>query len=378
MLNRRNLRIKVMQSLFAYEQCCEADYELAKAYLVERFSPDLNSMEVQDKELLKARQQSALTLIDQKFKGKSTSVSTEAEPIVEEEVKKALDQYKKNAESDFRHLKKDTVLHISQLEQVYHSVLSLFPALVTSAEQEKRVNHQAFIKNSVIQAIASNQELSKSTKLPSVGWDSRMDVVRSWFKDVIRSDEQYQDFILKSKPTVEEELTLIRYILRKIILGDTVIGSFFESEHLHWAEDKEIIRGLTEKTIKTIKSDQGFHLQKLSLEWAEDKFFIEELFERSAYLPEKFHKLIAANTVNWEVERLPLTDRVILQMAISEFITFQNVPIKVTINEYIELAKEYSTPKSRQFINGILDVLARELKKSGDLKKSGRGLIDNK
>lgn len=378
MLNRRNLRIKVMQSLFAYEQCCEADYELAKAYLVERFSPDLNSMEVQDKELLKARQQSALALIDQKFKGKSTSVSAEAEPIVEEEVKKALDQYKKNAESDFRHLKKDTVSHISQLEQVYHSVLSLFPALATSAVQEKRVNHQAFIKNSVVQAITSNQELSKSTKLPSVGWDSRMDVVRSWFKEVIRPDEQYQEFILKSKPTVEEELTLIRHILRKIILGDTVIGSFFESEHLHWAEDKEIIRGLTEKTIKTVKSDQGFHLQKLSLEWEEDKFFIEELFERSAYLPEKFHKLIAANTVNWEVERLPLTDRVILQMAISEFITFPNVPIKVTINEYIELAKEYSTPKSRQFINGILDVLARELKKSGDLKKSGRGLIDNK
>ena len=375
MLNRRNLRIKVMQSLFAYQQCCEADYELAKAYLVERFSPDLNSMEVQDKELLKSRQQAALKLIEKQFKGKSDSKSEE---VVEKEVEIALEQYKKNSEADFRHLKKETVSNISQLEGVYYSILSLFPALAFAAGNEKRVNHQAFTGHSIIKAIADNRELSAAGKNPSIGWDSRMDLVTPWFKDIVRKDAQYQEFILKTNASVEEELTFLRYLLRKIILGDTVIGAYFESEHLHWAEDKEIIRGLTEKTIKTVKADQGFQLQKLSLEWEEDKFFIEQLFDRAAHLDDRFHKLIAANTVNWEVERLPLTDRVILQMAIAEFITFLNVPIKVTINEYIELAKEYSTPKSRQFINGILDVLARELKKSGDLKKSGRGLIDNK
>lgn len=375
MLNRRNLRIKVMQSLFAYEQCCEADYELAKAYLVDRFSPDLNSMEVQDKELLKSRQQASLELFEKQFKGKTVN---QTEEIVEQEVEIALKNYNKNSETDLRHLKKETITHISQLEQVYHSVLCLFPAMAIAAGNEKRINHQSFIDHSIIRAIGSNAELSKSVKNPSVGWDTRMDLVRSWFREVVKKDAQYQEFILKTKPGIEEELTFLRYLLRKIILGETVIGSFFESEHLHWAEDKEIIRGLTEKTIKTIKTEQGFQLQKLSLEWEEDKFFVEQLFDRSANLPERFHKLIASNTVNWEVERLPLTDRVILQMAIAEFITFPNVPIKVTINEYIELAKEYSTPKSRQFINGILDVLARELKKSGDLKKSGRGLIDNK
>jgi N utilization substance protein B len=367
-----------MQSLFAYEQCSEADYELAKEYLVQKFSPDLNSMEVQDKELLKTRQQAALILIDRKHRNNPDNIDESSEPVVEEEVSNALAQYAKAIEADLRFLKKETVSGISDLEDEYHSILNLFPALATVAAAEKRIDHKNFTSHSVVKAIASDKELSGASKATRTGWDTSMDLVRSWFREIIRTDEKYQDFIARSKPSVDEELGIIRHLLRKLILGDSVIGSYFEAKHLRWAEDKEIIRGLVEKTLKTIRGDQGFQVQKLSLEWEEDKFFVEKLFETAARLPERFHKLIAANTVNWEVDRLPLTDRIIIQMAITEFITFPSVPIKVTINEYIELAKDYSTPKSRQFINGILDVLARELKKSGDLKKTGRGLIDNK
>jgi N utilization substance protein B len=112
--------------------------------------------------------------------------------------------------------------------------------------------------------------------------------------------------------------------------------------------------------------------------WDDDKEFIEKLYLRGSELEAKYKTLISNNTRNWEVDRLPLTDRIILEMAIAELIIFPNIPVKVSINEYIELAKNYSTPKSRQFINGILDVIAKELKTSGDVKKSGRGLIDNK
>lgn len=364
-----------MQSLFAFEQCCEADFELAKDYLISRFSPDLNSMEVQDKELLKTQQQTALKLIQQKHNGKNPAYSDE---IIESEVDKALKDYQKNTEADFRFLKTQILKEITQLEDIYHSILNLYVALANLASAEKRINHHHFVNNSIIRSISANAELIQSAKKPWGGWDTRMDLVRSWFKEIIKNDEQYQDFIAKSKPSFDDELAILRYLLKKIILGDTVIGAYFESELLRWTEDREIIKGLSEKTLKTARAEKGFQLQKLSLEWEEDKAFIENLLTKAAHLPEQFHQLIAANTVNWEVDRLPLTDRVILQMAIAEFITFPNVPIKVTINEYIELAKEYSTPKSRQFINGILDVLARELKKSGDLKKSGRGLIDNK
>ena len=114
------------------------------------------------------------------------------------------------------------------------------------------------------------------------------------------------------------------------------------------------------------------------MDWEDDREFIKTLFANTVNLEPEYKELIAKNTKNWEVDRLPLTDRVILEMAIAELISFPGIPVKVSINEYIELTKEYSTPNSRQFINGILDVISKELKNAGSLRKSGRGLIDNK
>jgi N utilization substance protein B len=143
---------------------------------------------------------------------------------------------------------------------------------------------------------------------------------------------------------------------------------------------KTSLRRWWKKTIKSFdpETDKAITLHTLSLNWDEDKDFIEILYKTAISLTDKHKELIANNTRNWEVDRLPLTDRIILEMAIAELISFPNIPVKVTINEYIELAKNYSTPKSRQFVNGILDVIAKELKDSGEIKKSGRGLIDNK
>ena len=137
---------------------------------------------------------------------------------------------------------------------------------------------------------------------------------------------------------------------------------------------------MVEKSVKSYdpESKNKLSLYTLSVNWEEDRDFIEKLYNSATTLEPEYKELIAQNTRNWEVERLPLTDRMILEMAIAELLVFPNIPVKVTINEYIELAKNYSTPNSRQFINGILDVIAKELKEKGTLKKSGRGLIDNK
>ncbi|HOO11178.1 MAG TPA: transcription antitermination factor NusB, partial [Cyclobacteriaceae bacterium] len=129
---------------------------------------------------------------------------------------------------------------------------------------------------------------------------------------------------------------------------------------------------------KSLTGEGAVQLQKLSLDWEDDLEFMNTLFEKTTQIGPANKDLIAANTKNWEVERLPLTDRVILEMAITELIHFPAIPIKVTINEYIELTKNYSTPKSAKFVNGILDVMAKELVATGVARKSGRGLIDNK
>jgi len=213
--------------------------------------------------------------------------------------------------------------------------------------------------------------------LRSAGWSNKITLVRDWFREILKEDKEYQKFIESKSQELDSQKVFLKYFLRKVILGSNTINDYFEEQDIRWAEDKDIIKSLAEKTIKSFDG-QKVELQKVSLDWEDDKLFIDRLFKNTIELDESYKELIAQNTKNWEVDRLPLTDRVILEMALAEMVNFPNIPVKVTINEYIELAKEYSTPKSRQFINGILDVISKKMKESGAMKKSGRGLIDNK
>ena len=366
-----------MQSLFAYEQCIEADYLLALDHIETFFEPDLNSMKVQDKAMLKGQRSVAIKLFEKKFQGQQ--VKENADPLIGQAVEEALALQKKLKKKDFDFFRKNIPLEVEKINTLYFSVLNLIPALALVASHDKKIDAKNFTSNSVVIALRENAVLKKETPRTGSGWDQKSDVVKGWFRDCIKPDKEFQQYLQKDAPDLETHKSFIKHLLRKLILGSTVINSHFEEEDLHWAEDHEIIRSMTDKTLKSIEEkSHTVEIQKLSLDWEEDKEFIEKLFSAASQLEKEYRELIANNTKNWEVDRLPLTDRVILQMAIAELIDFPNIPVKVTINEYIELAKQYSTPKSRQFINGILDVMAKELVQSGKVKKSGRGLMDNK
>lgn len=376
MLNRRTLRIKIMQSLFAFEQCKEANYQLALDQIEEHFLPDLNSMEFQDKELLKGQRKMARQLMERKFSKSESSDSDDAK--VNTAVKEGLSTYHKSVKKDNTFFSKNMVLEVEKLNDLYLSVLGLLISLADSALQDKKPDFKNFIQNVVIQSLRANQELNKALLKTNGNWSTRQDLVREWFREMVKSDEEFIKFNELKTPTLEDQKSILKHLIRKVILGKTVINDYFEEEDMRWAEDKEIVKSLAEKTIKSLNEEGKVEIQKLSLDWEDDREFMKTLFHGAVDLDEKHKELISQNTKNWEVDRLPLTDRVILEMAIAELIQFPNIPVKVSINEYIELAKHYSTPKSRQFINGILDVIAKELKASGALKKSGRGLIDNK
>jgi N utilization substance protein B len=376
MLNRRMLRIKVMQSLFAYEQCKEANYLLADGHIEETFQPDLNSMEVQDKKLIASNRKIARQLFENKFKKSDTPDNVE--PVINKTVKEALDLYIKSTKKDFTFLSKNMVIEVEKLSGYYYAVLGLIVAFAEQAAADKKVNHSHFVNSPWVKALENNNELRKELAKGQWGWSNKQDKVRPWFRDVIKIDDTYNEFISKKKPDLEENKTFIKHLYRKLILTG-LINDYFEEEDIRWAEDRDIIKGLVDKTIKSLDDKAlTIDIQKVSLDWEDDSAFLSNLFAESANLSKEHKKLIAKNTRNWEVDRLALTDRVILEMAIAEMIHFPNIPVKVTINEYIELTKEYSTPKSRQFINGILDVISKELQTAGDIKKSGRGLIDNK
>ena len=374
MLNRRTIRIKIMQSLFAFEQCKEADYQLALDLIEERFKPDLNSMEVQDKNLLKQQHKASHTLFEKRFKG--TDKGTEVDEKISRVANEAIDLYNKQVKKDQNFLARNITIEIQKLTETYHHVLGLIIAFAETVSADKKPIHGKLINLSIIKALQENPDLKKEL-LRSAGWSGEMQIVRDWVREILKEDKEYQKFIETKESDEDTQKTFLKHLFRKIILGSNAINDYFDEQDIRWAEDKDIIKSLADKTLKSFENGR-VELQKVSLDWEDDKSFIDKLFEGTVGLADEFKELIANNTKNWEVDRLPLTDRVILEMAITEMITFPNIPVKVTINEYIELAKGYSTPKSRQFINGILDVMSKKMKESGAMKKSGRGLIDNK
>lgn len=375
MLNRRTLRIKIMQSLFAFDQCREANHLLALDLIEERFQYDLNSMEVQNKELLRDQKKTAVSLFEKRYKGKETSESPD--PKIEKSAVDALELFAKQVKKDQSFLSKNIIVETEKLADLYHSVLSLILEFADLAAQEKKTSHANFVNHPWVKAIRANTELTAQVLKKDRAWHSQKDLVRGWFREIVKEDSYYKEFIAASNPDEESQRQIIKHLVRKLILGAGPINDYFEDLDIRWSEDRDIIKSLTDKTIKSF-ADNAITLQKLSLDWEDDKNFVNKLFESTINLDVQYKQLIAQNTKNWEVDRLPLTDRIILEMALAEMIHFPNIPVKVTINEYIELSKEYSTPKSRQFINGILDVMAKTMKESGAIKKSGRGLIDNK
>jgi len=170
-----------------------------------------------------------------------------------------------------------------------------------------------------------------------------------------------------------------KHLLKGIVFKNETINAFLEEHIFYWSEDKNALKSLLLKNLKAWTQSNLSELQfELSQNWQDDKKFLIEIYGLSQKHDEEFSRLISKKAKNWDLGRIASLDKVILTMAISEFIHFHSIPVKVTINEYIEISKNYSTPKSKQFINGILDVLANELLTEGKIKKSGRGLIDNK
>jgi N utilization substance protein B len=368
-----------MQSLFALQQCKDANYELCLEKISEMLSPDLNSMKVQNKPELSAQKKESLQLFKEAFAANERSIDHN-DIKIKKVVNDCLVFYHTQSKTDAAYFGKNLVTDVEKIYDRYIAVLSLAMEFLQLAESDKKVSHKNFVNNSWIKALRDSGDLKKEVQRTGNHWSGKMDRVRVWFRDVIRQDSEYLHYLDKKSPSLDDQKRFANHIFKKIILGKTVINEYFEEEVQRWAEDKEIVKGLVEKTVKSFdpEAKTQLTLHTLSVNWEDDKDFIEKLYKKGSELEAKYTTLIANNTRNWEVDRLPLTDRIILEMAIAELIIFPNIPVKVSINEYIELAKNYSTPKSRQFINGILDVIAKELKSTGDVKKSGRGLIDNK
>ena len=203
--------------------------------------------------------------------------------------------------------------------------------------------------------------------------------MRDWYKGVLNKDETFKEYIKKESPNYEEDWGILNYICRGVIFKNDVFISFFEDIDLDWSENKPIVRSLVLKTLKSVV-EEGDDLQiaDISYNWEDDSEYVKELFKMTVSENDYLESLLIGKLQNWDIERVAMTDKVLMKMALAELIYFPSIPTKVTINEFIEISKTFSTPKSKKFVNGILDGLSVELVGKGIIRKSGRGLLDNK
>ena len=239
-----------------------------------------------------------------------------------------------------------------------------------------------FVDNPFLEQLSNNRDLQKNIKRLRVSWADHQDIFRKIFL-AFRDSEAYIAFMAKPTIKYRDEKDILLQLLGGSMLESDAFISLFEDKNIHWADDIDTAVSLLVKTIK--KWDEGMdeftQLPPLMISPDAEgddliKDFVLKLFRKAIINSEAFDVLIARRAQNWDLERIAMLDVIILKMALVELTEFPSIPVKVTLNEYIEISKEYSTPRSRQFINGMLDKLVDDLRAEDRLNKMGRGLIE--
>ncbi len=220
--------------------------------------------------------------------------------------------------------------------------------------------------------LSANKELQNSESRLRLSWQKNPDLVRKIFLEIKKS-ELYRNFLKNDTASEKDFLT---EVVKKYIEASEALQNFIEEENIFWSDDFDFAVHLVLKTIRVYYENDRLELIPLYKDEADDREFARKLFSQTILNNKEFENSISERTRNWEVDRIALMDILILKMALAELTSFPNIPVKVSINEYIDISKEYSTPKSKQFVNGILDKLANDYKEQGKIVKAGRGLIN--
>ena len=233
-----------------------------------------------------------------------------------------------------------------------------------------------FVTNKPLRALANSKKLQKAASELGVGWGDDQEMLRKMFRSLLEHEE-YIEFMASEERGFKHDREYLIRIFRKHMITSEVFQERLEEQSIFWNDDLDLAASMAIKTIKTIReTDDDITLLPLWREDDDDKQFLETLFVESLAQAEVNEILVTEAAKNWELERIALMDRILMKMALAEAKSFSSIPLKVTLNEYIELSKYYSTPKSNGFINGVLDQLFTQLKKDGTIVKIGRGLIE--
>jgi N utilization substance protein B len=314
MLTRRHIRVKVMQSLYAFNQSQNDNLGTEERFL-------LKSMEeMYDLFLLQ------LSLI--------AELKAKAETFLER--------------SQQKHL----------------------------ATNEDKDPNKKFVENSIFTILENNESLQDALEKHKITHWKRDDEYVQIIWEEIKESELYQKYMETRESSFKEDKEFIIAIFKEIVAPNEKLYDYLEDSKLTWIDDLPLVNTAVLKFFQKLKPNaaENFKLGKL-YKSEDDKDFAKELFRKTYVNDDLLAEEMLGKTPNWDKDRIAEIDMILIKMAICEFLKFSSIPVKVTINEYLELAKEYSTPKSSIFINGVLDKLSKEYQEENKLNKVGRGLM---
>ena len=243
------------------------------------------------------------------------------------------------------------------------------------ATSEERNPNKKFVNNAIFKMLAENNSLSIALEDRKINnWSLNDDYILLLLAAIKESD-LYKKYMSTKTATFEEDKEFVIAVFSDVIAANDKLYDYLEDHKLTWVDDIPLVNTQIIKQLSALKSvSNTFKVPKLYKD-TEDKEFVSNLFRKTVLNEVDLAKEYIDKTPNWDTERIAEIDTIILKMAICEFLKFPSIPLKVTINEYLEVAKEYSTPKSSIFINGILDNLVKEFQANNKIQKTGRGLM---
>lgn len=289
--------------------------------------------------------------------------------------------YYQNGNHNMDNAEKELLFSLSKAYDLYNCLLSLivsvsreahlhYDVAVARAKREGTVPpSDKFVSNRFALQLEENKQLRQYTETQKQTWEDNIEFVRNLLSQIEQS-QIYKDYMASEESSYDADKEVWRKLYKALIMDNENLDSLLEERSLYWNDDKEIVDTFVLKTIKRFESKNKAK-QELLPEYKDedDKDFAVKLFRATILNADQYQRYMSETSRNWDFSRLAYMDVVIMQIAIAEMLNFPNIPVNVTINEYVDLAKLYSTPKSGSYINGMLDSIARYLISSGKMMK---------